>query len=78
MHISTTENACYYQVLGLAVSIAISIVIYMCNFGNGHVVNRALSWEAPGQVVMQRFSGSFYVLVQHLWDYIYMRSSLIY
>ena len=76
-HFNDFENACYLMFLGLTVSIAISIVIYMCNAGNGGVVNSVLSW--PGWEPLVKLSYSVFLVHFMVLYYIFgtMRSSLI-
>ena len=71
------ENACYLMFSGLTVSIAISIVIYMCNTGNGGVVNSVLSW--PGWEPLVKLSYSVFLVHFMVLYYTFgtMRSSLI-
>ena len=45
-HFSDMENVVYLMFSGLAWSIGIAIIIYICNTGYGGVVNKVLSW--PG------------------------------
>ena len=45
-HFSDMENVIYLMFSGLAWSIGIAIIIYICNTGYGGVVNKVLSW--PG------------------------------
>ena len=74
---SDFENAYYLMFSGLTVSIAISIVIYTCNTGNGGVVNSVLSW--PGWEPLVKLSYSVFLVHFMVLYYIFgtMRSSLI-
>jgi len=53
------ENVCYLMFSGLALSVALSIVIYLCNTGHGGVVNSFLSW--PGWEPMVKLSYSVFL-----------------
>ena len=54
------ENASYLMFSGLALSISLFIVIYMCNTGHGGVVNSFLSW--PGWEPLVKLSYSVFLV----------------
>ena len=53
-HFSDLENMMFLMFSGLAWSIGIAIIIYICNTGYGGVVNSFLSW--PGWEPLTKLS----------------------
>jgi len=71
------KNVCYLMFSGLTLSIAISIVIYMCNTGHGGVVNSFLSW--PGWEPLVKLSYSVFLVHFMVFYFVFgtLQSSLI-
>ena len=71
------ENVSYLMFSGLALSIAISIVIYLCNTGHGGVMNSFLSW--PGWEPLVKLSYSVFLVHLMVLYFVFgtLQSSLI-
>ncbi|XP_065897349.1 nose resistant to fluoxetine protein 6-like [Dysidea avara] len=77
-HFTKWENATFLMFSGLAWSIGISIIIFLCNTGYGGVVNSVLSW--PGWDPVVRLSYGVYLFHDMVMDVILgtLQSSLIF
>ena len=77
-HFTDFENITFLMFSGLAFSIGLSIIIYICNTGYGGIFGRFISW--PGWDPMSRLVYGVFLIHQMVISYIFgtLRSSLRY